>query len=51
MVKSRLLVYNREVAGKELQEMVDLGILAVRGTGQVAHYVLVRDWCAIVRDY
>ena len=34
---------SRRWATKELQEMVDLGILAVRGTGRAIHYVLVRN--------
>ena len=34
---------SRRWATKELQEMVDLGIMAVRGTGRAIHYVLVRD--------
>ena len=34
---------SRRWATKELQEMVDLGILTVRGTGRATHYVLVRD--------
>jgi len=34
---------SRRWATKELQELVDLGILAVRGTGRAIHYVLVRD--------
>lgn len=34
---------SRRWATKELQELVDVGILAVRGTGRAIHYVLVRD--------
>lgn len=34
---------SRRWATKELQELVDLGILAMRGTGRAVHYVLVRD--------
>lgn len=34
---------SRRWATKELQELVDLGILGVRGTGRAIHYVLVRD--------
>jgi predicted HTH transcriptional regulator len=34
---------SRRWATKELQELVDLGILAMRGTGRGIHYVLVRD--------
>lgn len=34
---------SRRWATKELQEMVDLGIFAARGTGRATHYVLARD--------
>jgi ATP-dependent DNA helicase RecG len=34
---------SRRWATKELQELVDLGVLAMRGTGRATHYVLVRD--------
>lgn len=34
---------SRRWATKELQEIVALGILAVRGSGRAIHYVLVRD--------
>lgn len=33
----------RRWATKELQEMVELGILAVRGAGRTTHYELVPD--------
>jgi ATP-dependent DNA helicase RecG len=34
---------SRRWAAKELQEMVDRGVLIARGTGRTIHYVLVRD--------
>jgi len=34
---------SRSWAIEELREMVDLGIMAVRGSGRAIHYVLVRD--------
>jgi ATP-dependent DNA helicase RecG len=34
---------SRRWATKELQEMVELGIMAVQGSGRTTHYVLVRD--------